>query len=121
MAVYYEWDVEEYYVRDCKDAYGSYESGEIKDHDYHETAFEAIISSLKSTGDENTAYRLSLVRVVGSDWEGETDRGWAYINDMKLPKVFLDGCDRWFSDVPKKCVQEWEKAVKKYEMMKNEC
>ncbi|MEI7892006.1 MAG: hypothetical protein WCI05_02880 [Myxococcales bacterium] len=47
-------------------------------------------------------YRLGLVRDVGNDWNGLTDRQWAYVDaDGTLPDTFDGG-----ASIPKRFLKE---------------
>lgn len=83
MAVMYEWDVEEL------DAPSTAEDPEILDHNHCDTFAQAlvILSRLDAPG------RIVLVRDVGNDVEGLTDRAWAYLKDGQLPETFTYGAD----------------------------
>ena len=67
MAVTYEWCAEDV----------DRETGDILDHNFQDRL--SCISELNYNQD------LCLVRTVGSDLEGITDRDWAYVVDGLLP------------------------------------
>lgn len=85
MATTYEWDVEEL------DAPATADDPEIVDHNFCDSYAEAvaILAGLDAPG------RIVLVRNVGNDVEGLTDRAWAYVVDGKLPDEFTYGADEY--------------------------
>lgn len=93
--VSYEWDIETFVAPD----------GDIIDHDHRNTLAEFSRDELwdalngKVTGEMST--RLVLVRDVGSDLDGLTDRQWAYVEDMRFPDAFDNG-----ALVPKRFIDE---------------
>jgi len=66
MSVYYEWDIE--WVDPA--------SGDILDHDHAARLDE--YPQVKMDSIDGDARVLVLVRMVGNDLDGETDRSWAY-------------------------------------------
>lgn len=80
MTVSYEWDIERF------DA----ESGDIIDHDHRDRLAEYAPDVLRSALRQDLDLRLVLVRDVGNDADGLTDRAWAYAKAGKLPEVFED-------------------------------
>lgn len=94
MAVTYEWTVE--VLEDPSD----------QDSDILETQpFDHLEDALKFMRYEPEA-RLVLVRNVGNDLDGLTDRLWAYVEDGKLPEYFEDGGAETTVRVPGKCIRE---------------
>lgn len=82
MAVIYEWIVE------------TLESATDDDPDIlevHHTDTLAEARAWAATIEEPT--RIGLVRDVGNDIEGLTDRAWAYLENGKLPETFTYGAD----------------------------
>jgi hypothetical protein len=77
MTVYYEWTVE--IVEDLTDP-----DSDIIDT----TACDSLKQALHFMGYDPEHSRLVLVRNVGNDDEGLTDRLWAYVDDGKLPDYF---------------------------------
>lgn len=79
MTICHEWIIE--LLEDATDP-----DGDIVDT----IAFDTLKDALHfMTGDDNC--RLVLVRNVGGEVEGLTDRLWAYVGDGKLPDYFEDG------------------------------
>lgn len=77
MAVTYEWDIE---TIDPK-------TEDILDHDFSDD----LKSLLPRFVTQDPTMRLVLVRNVGNNLEGLTDRLWAYMdNNWNLPKYFTD-------------------------------
>jgi len=70
MAITYEWDLETVDL----------ESDDIIDHDFRETLSDLDLPASNQ--------RLVLVRNVGNDLEGLTDRLWAYVCKGQLPICF---------------------------------
>lgn len=94
MAITYEWTVE--IIEDPSD----------EDSDILDTiAFDNLENALNFMRDDPAA-RLVLVRNVGNDLDGLTDRLWAYVKDGKLPEYFEDGGAETAVRVPGKCHQE---------------
>lgn len=96
MAVTYEWDIELVEVEDGP------EEPDIIDHEHRATLAEFDPADLKAAlaqeivADHRIGYpvraRLVLVRDVGNDTEGLTDRTWAHVTDDKqLPELFTYG------------------------------
>lgn len=90
MAVTYEWDVEELEAIDT-----GTNDPDIVDHNHHTTYAEAIKFARKWMKREGKPWRMVLVRDVGNDYEGLTDRSWAYVdyNKLQLPEFFNYGAD----------------------------
>src|SRR6218665_3066302 len=87
MAVIYEWDVEELEAPDTGD-----NDPEILDHNHCGSYAEAksIAAELEGCG----FYRIVLIRDVGNNLEGLTDRAWAYLKpNGTLPTTFTYGAD----------------------------
>ena len=100
MAVEYEWDIE------TLDQYG-----DIIDHDFADKLSSGIIKFDEIDTDNQV---LVLVRNLWST-DGSLDRSWAYCrkgDDGKfyLPNTFKDSYDRYECDVPKRFINELEKA-----------
>lgn len=75
MSVNYEWDIETI----------DPETDDIFDHNFNDD-LSALLPHFVT---QNATMRLVLVRHVGNDVEGETDRSWAYVNDnWFLPTEF---------------------------------
>ncbi len=83
MAVTYEWDVEELEAPDTGD-----NDPDILDHHFCDTYADAVRIAA-----EYPARRIVLVRNVGNDTEGLTDRAWAYVSGGKLPATFTYAAD----------------------------
>lgn len=85
MAVTYEWDVEELDIVgvDVDDL-------DIIDHHFCDSYAKALVIAA-SFKDEGVPTAIVLVRNVGNDLEGLTDRAWAYVKDGKLPETFTYG------------------------------
>ncbi len=96
MSVTYEWDVEELDGPDAPDV-------EIVDHHHCDSYAEAVVI----LGRLGAPGRIVLVRDVGNNLEGLTDRAWAYLVDGKLPDTFTYGADEDSGiRVPKRFHQE---------------
>jgi len=120
MAVVYEWDVEEV----VKEAFDEYEAGDVFDHNYQESALEALTLAAERNADakqhnENRIYKVVLIRTTykNSDMgfcEPEK-KSWAYAgNDNTiLPDVLLEAYGRHEANVPNKYLQEFAKAIVK--------
>jgi hypothetical protein len=82
MAVTYEWDVEEM------------DGDDIVDHNHFDTYAEALAFA-NSSHMRGKPWRMVLVRDVGNDVEGLTNRAWAYLDyaRLRLPKFFDYGDD----------------------------
>ena len=93
--VTYEWDVEE--IDEFED---------IIEH-HHGNRLAEVIEWLQ---EPNT--RLVLVRDVGNDIEGITDRTWAYVEGGKLPDHFDYGGGEIGPKVPKRFHDELRKIWK---------
>lgn len=92
MATTYEWIVET--LDDDGD--------DIMEVDHFDTYAEARDYAAKQA-----RASVGLVRDVGNDVEGLTDRLWAYVVDGKLPEVFEQGHDMPTEvRVPKRFAQE---------------
>jgi hypothetical protein len=78
--VAYEWTVE-----------GIDEHGDITDSDFFATAAEAL-AVLPRWMEEWHEARVGLVRSVGNDTDGVTDRTWAYVTGAALPERFETAC-----------------------------
>lgn len=75
MTVAYEWDIE---TVDPK-------TGDIVDHNFNDD----LAALLPDFVTQDPTMRLCLVRHVGDDLDGETDRLWAYMDDhWNLPRFF---------------------------------
>lgn len=98
MTVHYEWDIETI----------SLPEADILDHDHRATLaeFDAddLREAIKALGDT----RLVLVRDVGNDADGLTDRSWAYVEKGKLPERFAY-CPGEGASVPVRFVKELER------------
>lgn len=97
MPVHYEWDVETL-EDDCDD---------IFDH-HHSDTLQPIVHLLREP-----RTRLVLVRDVGNDVDGLTDRSWAYVINGRLPAHFSYDCDgnEVGAKVPKRFTVEMEKTT----------
>ena len=85
MGVEYEWDVE------TVD-----EDGDVLDHELTSKLSPRFLARLEQPGT-----RLVLVRDVWG-FGGVESRGWAYVEDGKLPGRFENACGSWEADVPKR-------------------
>jgi len=85
--VRYEWDIETWDDADCLD-----HNHRDRLHDFGaEELLHAINQDVEPDG---TVTKLVLVRDVGDEISGLTDRLWAYVtDDGKLPEFFSDGTD----------------------------
>ena len=92
LTLRYEWD------RETVD-----EHGDILDHDHRDTLSD-FIDPMRP--DE----RLVLVRDMFCEFDGLVDRGWAYVEDGKLPTRFDDGCVETHA-VPKRFHKELESTL----------
>jgi hypothetical protein len=91
MATTYEWLIETLEC-DCEDA-------DIAEVNHHDTLAEARAWAASIEG----PHRIGLVRDVGNDLEGITDRQWAYLDAAgRLPEFFHDGVDFTDTRVPKR-------------------
>ena len=80
MAVDYEWCVETVL-----------RNGDIEDLDFADSLAEAKSWVCENADDCEHDYRIVLLRTVGNDLEGETDRLYAYLEDNGLmPEFFSD-------------------------------
>lgn len=89
MAVTYEWDVEELSEADTGN-----NDPEIVDHNHHDTYAEALaFANGPHMSGDGKPWRIVLVRDVGNDDEGLTDRAWAYLDfkTLRLPDWFEYG------------------------------
>lgn len=77
MAVIYEWGVEE--LSDDSD------DPEIIETHFVDSYLEAQICCTRF---DIKWFRIVLIRDVGNNIEGLTDRAWAYVVDGKLPEYF---------------------------------
>lgn len=101
MATTYEWSVEF-----CD---GPEDEADILDSIFRDTYAEALADG-QNDGREN--WRIVLVRNVGDDLEGLTDRAWAYIRDGALPETFTYGADEDSGiRVPKRFHDEVKRAA----------
>lgn len=80
MATRYEWVIE------TLEPDGSGDIAEVN----HETTYAA---ALAWAADIDGEVDIGLVRDVGNDAEGLTDRAWAYVRDGHLPETFTYGAD----------------------------
>jgi hypothetical protein len=113
MAVRYEWDVE------TLDAAPSEANGfdpDILEHYHCETYAEALSMAAHYSA-EGWPNRIVLVRDVGNDLDGLTDRAWAYMKDGKLPETFSYAGASNYEDsgiaVPKRFHREAERATER--------
>lgn len=95
----YEWDVETH------DGHG-----DIIDHNHGDTAKELVGYYRSQPLDEGTYYRLVLVRDQFFK-DGDRERTWAYVENDKLPEVFMDAFGWGQSRVPKRFHQELARAI----------
>jgi hypothetical protein len=89
----YEWDIE---TVDGEDVVDHYFSDKL---DYTKAEFSEAIK----------AGTLTLVRTVGNDYDGVTERTWAYVKDGKLPTMFSDCYGTEIHKVPIKFHKEFAK------------
>lgn len=95
--VSYEWDIETFVAPD----------GDIIDHHHSNTiagfAPQDVWAALNGdvNSETNISTRLVLVRDVGDEVDGMTDRQWAYVEDMRFPDAFDNG-----ALVPKRFIDE---------------
>lgn len=104
MTVRYEWDIETW------DA----ESGDVLEHDHRERLDQFDPDRLREALKGKGTLRLVLVRDVGDEHHGVTDRTWAYVEDGKLPGIFrmwfdADSDDSAGETVPVRFVAELER------------
>ncbi len=87
MSTTYEWDVEE--LTEAPSEANGFDP-DIHDH-HHCGSYSEAKATLSELG---VPGRIVLVRDVGSDREGLTDRAWAYLEeDGSLPETFTYGAD----------------------------
>ena len=96
--VRYEWDLE---TVDSK-------HGDVLDHNHADKLKELLFLKNKKPSDFNPNdkgmhYDLVLVRDEGDEFDGITNRSWAYPNEGKMPKEFDNGIS-----VPKRFLTEYE-------------
>jgi hypothetical protein len=89
MAVTYEWDAEE--LEEAATEANGFDP-DIADHHFCDTYAEAV-EEAEYLASEGKPSRIVLVRHVGDNLEGETDRAWAYMERGKLPETFTYGAD----------------------------
>lgn len=88
--VTYEWDVEE--LEEEPSISNDFDP-DIFDHNFCDTYAECR-KTLDDLVKDGRFGRIVLVRHVGDDLEGETDRAWSYLkDDNTLPETFVYGAD----------------------------
>lgn len=103
MAVTYEWDVEE--LEEAPAPENEFDP-DIMDHHFFES-YKWAKGTLQLLELFGSFGRIVLVRNVGNDVEGLTDRAWAYVENGKLPETFTYGADEDSGiPVPKKFHKE---------------
>jgi hypothetical protein len=87
MATTYEWDVEE-----LEEVDNGSNDPDIVDHNHFDTYAEALAFA-NGPHMVGKPWRMVLVRDVGNDDEGLTDRAWAYVDYslLRLPGFFEYG------------------------------
>ena|SRR6218665_4019335 len=105
MAIVYEWDVEQ--LEEAPSAENDYDP-DIYDHNFVDTFAQALDLYQGLGPNDRRKARIVLVRNVGNDTEGLTDRAWAYINEEgSLPIYFEYGAgETSLIPVPKKFHKE---------------
>lgn len=102
MTTTYEWDIEEF---DYDPAAEDPQAGDIIEHSFAEHLAEFSADDLKAAL-QCAGKRLVLVRNVGNDLDGITDRLWAYVVDGKLPEFFNAAGPLTSIAVPKRYIAE---------------
>jgi len=92
----YEWDIET--VTD--------EDGDVMDH-HHGNKLKELLFYKNTKPEDGFHYELVLVRDVWDEFDGVTNRTWAYEDEGKMPKEFDNGVA-----VPKRFLAEYEKVWK---------
>lgn len=62
--------------------------------------------SLSFDKDQLPGKDLGLVRNVGNEAQGITDRSWAYVKDGALPEYFTDSAGARIAKVPERFIKE---------------
>lgn len=104
-SVDYEWDIE------------AMDGEDIVDH-FHSDALSYQADELR---DALKAGTLVLVRTVGNEDDGVTDRTWAYVKDNALPERFLNAYDIPCAKVPQKFHNELKRRIAELETVGRFC
>lgn len=96
-SVDYEWDIE------------AMEGEDIVDHDHRDELNGFQKDCLKEALALGT---LVLVRTVGNEDDGVTDRTWAYVKNNELPECFSNSLGNPCTKVPSKFKNELKRKLK---------
>lgn len=108
--VAYEWCIEEFTPDESEDIIELYLVDELED--FSPGMVETLFSDKAKESD--ISYRLVLVRSEGNQYEGVTDRLWAYVRDGQLPLVFEDAMSEPTDiKVPQRFIKELDTFNKK--------
>lgn len=99
--VSWEWTIEVVDI-ESGDIVDSDPSGKLSDH----------LQQLADGPEPGFRHDLVLVCDIGNEWDGLVERGYAYVEDGKLPESAVDAYDRYVRKVPKRYRDEFGKAFR---------